>query len=157
MKDGMLWLENQSEEKQLMRLMEMNRRTGQFGLTLTEEEVGMLMERRGEALKKERRVEFGEGILPKLLFHFCDSAYIEQETYAETIARLQEIFYLYKNETLDKVPDDELLQFMREQFEEVCCGDLDYLESDSLDKIVQITRKGKCSGRGIREEEQDEW
>ena len=42
----------------------------------------------------------------------------------ETLVRLQDIFYLYKNEMLDEITDDELLNFMREQYETVCFGDL---------------------------------
>lgn len=62
--------------------------------------------------------------------------------------RLQEIFYLYKNETLDELTDDELLEFMREQFDAVCFGDLDYLEGTCLDIFSQAVRTGY---RGFRE------
>ena len=48
--------------------------------------------------------------------------------YVETLVRLQEIFYLYKNEVQDNLTDDELLHLMKEQFEFLCFGDLDYLE-----------------------------
>lgn len=88
-------------------------------------------------------MEFGEGILPKIIFAFCDSAYIDQENYAETIARLQEIFYTFKNETLDEITDDELLEFMREQYEEKCCGDTEYLEGTFLSDFAQMVRSGK--------------
>ena len=33
-----------------------------------------------------------------------------QENYADTLMRLQDIFYLYKNESLDELTDDELLE-----------------------------------------------
>ena len=59
---------------------------------------------------------------------FCDSSFLSQNNYVETLIRLQEIFYLYKNEMQDEITDDELIHFMREQFEAVCYGDLDYLE-----------------------------
>ena len=138
------------EEKDLMNVlaggnplktvMAMNRNTAQFGLTLTEADAKLLLQKRSEELRKQQRVEFGEGILPKLLFAFCDSAYIDQDNYVETMIRLQEIFYLYKNETMDKVSDDELLSFMREQFEEVCCGDLEYLEGTCLYRFAEKIR-----------------
>ena len=47
--------------------------------------------------QKQKRVEFGEGIVPKIIYEFCDSNYIDQNNYVDTIIRLQEIFYLYKN------------------------------------------------------------
>ena len=60
----------------------------------------------------------------------------------ETIIRLQEIFYLYKNEMMDELSDDELLAFMREQFDQVCCGDFGYLEGTCLDLFAQAVRAG---------------
>ena len=51
-----------------------------------------------------------------------------QENYADTLMRLQDIFYLYKNESLDELTDDELLEYMKEKFDGICAGDLDYLE-----------------------------
>ena len=58
-------------------------------------------------------------------------------------ARLQEIFYTFKNETLDEITDDELLEFMREQYEEKCCGDTEYLEGTFLSDFAQAIRSGK--------------
>ena len=63
-------------------------------------------------------------------------------SYCDTLIRLQEIFFLYKNEMLDEITDDELLEFMREQFDGVCCGDLDYLEGTCLDLFAQAIRAG---------------
>lgn len=60
----------------------------------------------------------------------------------ETIIRLQEIFFLYKNEMQDEISDDELLHFMKQQFEEVCFGDLDYLEGTCLNIFSQAVRAG---------------
>ena len=60
----------------------------------------------------------------------------------ETIVRLQEIFYLYKNEMLDEISDEELLHLMKEQFEELCFGDLDYLEGTCLNNFAQAVRAG---------------
>lgn len=60
----------------------------------------------------------------------------------QTLSRLQEIFYLYKNETQDELTDDELLNFMREQFDAICFGDLDYLEGTCLSIFSQAVRAG---------------
>ena len=60
----------------------------------------------------------------------------------DTIVRLQEIFYLYKNEMMDEISDDELLQFMKEQYEGICYGDLEYLESTCLEHFAQAVRAG---------------
>ena len=61
-----------------------------------------------------------------------------------------EIFFHFKNEMLDEVSDDELLHFMKEQFETVCYGDLEYLEETCLDIFSQAVRGGY---RGYRQTE----
>lgn len=77
---------------------------------------------RREIVKKQERVEFGEGILPKLIAVFCDSCYINQENYEELIEELLDTFFLFKREAEEQLTDDELLAFMREQFDKVCFG-----------------------------------
>ena len=49
---------------------------------------------------------------------------------------------LYKNETEDKLSDDELLHLMKEQYENPCHGDLDYLESTCLERVARAVRAG---------------
>lgn len=151
------FLELFTEKNQLQKVMETNKKTEPFGLELSQEDAKLLVEARGEELKRQKRVEFGEGILPKIIFAFCDSSYITQDSYVETVARLQEIFYLFKNESMDLLTDDELLEFMREQFDQVCFGDLDYLESTCLENFSQAVRAGyrgyqKTQGRGEYEQ-----
>ncbi|MDY2593390.1 MAG: DUF6323 family protein, partial [Oliverpabstia sp.] len=122
------WMNLLSSQNQIQKILEVNQKTAQYGLELTEADAKTLTETRNSELRKQQRIEFGEGILPKLIDAFCDSPYMDQGTYVETLIRLQEIFFLYKNEMLDEISDDELLQFMREQYDEICFGDLDYLE-----------------------------
>lgn len=62
-----------------------------------------------------------------------------------TIICLQDIFYLYKNETRDELTDEELLHFMKEQFETICFWDLDDLEGTCLDIFSQAVRVGYTS------------
>lgn len=137
-------LERLLGHNQMQKIMEMNHKTEAFGLVLTEEDAQILMERRMESLKEQQRVEFGEGILPKLIFTFCDSPYIDQENYVDTLIRLQEIFYLYKNEAMDELTDDELLDFMKTAFDGECEGTLEYLEETILEEFARsIRREGK--------------
>ncbi len=136
------WMELMSKQTQIKQILDTVAYTERFGLTLSQKEAELLAEERTLALKKERRVEFGQGILPQIIYAFCDSAYIEQENYCDVLAELQEIFYMYKNEMLDEITDDELLEFMKEQFEGVCFGDLDYLKGTCLDIFAQAVRAG---------------
>lgn len=136
------WLEQMTKQNLKEQLVKTNGYTRQFGLILKEEDLELLAVERVETLKKERRVEFGMGVLPKIIDAFCESAYITQENYCDTLIRLQEFFYLYKNEMLDEITDDELITFMSEQFEQVCFGDLDYLAETCLDIFAQAVRTG---------------
>ena len=124
------------------KLLAANEYTQKYGLTLSQEDAQYLVQKRRQTLAETRRVEFGQGILPALIYEFCDSAYIEQSDYAETLARLQDIFFHFKNELLDQVSDEELLHFMKEQFETICEGDLDYLAGTCLSIFSQAVRAG---------------
>lgn len=136
------WLALMSKQLQITQVLETNQFTEKYGLALSKEDAEILAEERVHTLQNEQRVEFGQGILPKIIYTFCDSPYIMQENYCESLIRLQEIFYLYKNEMQDEITDDELLEFMQEQFETVCYGDFDYLESTCLDIFSQAVRAG---------------
>ena len=136
------WMELMGEQAIVEKVLDTNSYMEQFGLRLTKEDAKLLAAGRQRALQKERRVELGESILPKLIFTFCDSGYVEQEDFVDTIQRLQEIFFLYKNEMEDEITDDELLNFMKEQFETVCFGDMDYLEGTCLELFAEAVRAG---------------
>ncbi len=95
----------------LKQVQETNQYTAKYGLVLSEEDSEILLAEKNKILRSEQRVELGQGILPQIIFTFCDSSYIYQDNYMETLIRLQEIFYLYKNEMQDEISDDELLCF----------------------------------------------
>lgn len=148
------WMELASEKAKVSELLDTNAYTGKYGLVLSREDAGRLMAFRKRTLAETKRVEFGRGILPAIIYEFCDSAYIQQSDYAETIARLQEIFFHYKNELMDRLSDEELLHFMKEQFETVCEGDLDYLAGTCLSVFSQAARAGyrgyeATAGKGV--------
>lgn len=136
------FLEQMNLQTQLTSVLDTNQYTSQFGLVLSEDDARLLLAERQNTLKEQKRIEFGATILPRLIYEFCDSAYIRQEDYAETLIQLQDIFFLYKNEMLDEITDDELLHFMKEQFETVCYGDLDYLSGTCLELFAQAIRAG---------------
>ena len=96
------WIVLLQQKNQLEKVIETNKTTEQFGLVLSEQDAKLILEERKDTLQKQKRVEFGEGIVPKIIYEFCDSNYIDQNNYVDTIIRLQEIFYLYKNENREK-------------------------------------------------------
>lgn len=142
-----------SEPKQLAALQKTNEYSTKFGLSLSEKDMHTLVEQRREALSKTNRVEFGPGVLDKLIFAFCDSAYIWQSNYVETISRLQEIFYHFKNECVDRLSDDELIAIMRDAFENECHGALEYLEETAL---YRVSRKVRLEKYGMKPDDENE-
>lgn len=136
------WLDLLQNTNQLTKVVETNKYTEQFGLTLSQQDAQLILDNRKKTLSEQKRVEFGEGITPKIIHEFCDSDFIDQNNYVDTIIRLQEIFYLYKNEMNDEITDDELIHFMREQFDSICFGDLEYLESTRISNFAHAVRAG---------------
>lgn len=149
------WMMKLSNTNQIEALKNTNQYTKKFGVVLSDEDVQLLVSERQESLKEQERVEFGKGILPSLIYAFCDSAYIYQDNYVESIVRLQDIFYLYKNESLDDVTDDELIDYMKKCFEGVCQGSLDYLEDTCLEEFARSIREGTRSFIGKYEDEDE--
>ena len=128
------------QQQELINILECNKKTEQFGLELSQADVEYLIHGRKNTLIENQRVELGQGVLPKIIDLFCDSQYINQDNYSEVLSELQEMFYLYKNETQDELTDDELLGFMRKQFDEICFGDLEYLRNTCMERYARATR-----------------
>lgn len=154
----------QRQKEEIEKISACNKKTRKFSLELKVEEVKELVESRNCSLKKYQRIEFGNGILDKLVFAFCDSQYIQQEDYLEILTELQDIFYQLKNDTQEKVSDEELITIMREQFEEICYGDIEYLRDTCLERFAAAVRKGykghcKTGGKGEYEKfsEEQRW
>lgn len=119
-----------------------NSYTSRFGLVLTRSEARDLVETRNLALKSNGRIEFGGGAVDKIIKEFCDSPHISMHNYAETIHQLTEIFYFYKNETLDLINDAELIKFMKDCFDGKCQGSLELLAERELSKMADNLRLG---------------
>jgi hypothetical protein len=119
-----------------------NQTTSQYGLVLKESDAAELANTRSEVLEKVGRIEFAGGTINKLIMEFCDSPYLSQSNYAETLNELVETFYYFKNETLDEVDDDDLIEFMKRYFDETCRGSLDLLQTRDLESLARKLRFG---------------
>ena len=53
-----------------------------------------------------------------------------------------DIFYNYKNETLNYIGDEELIEIMKKYFDGYCQGSLELLEGKVLYKIADNIRSG---------------
>lgn len=152
------------QEQEVAQLIAFNSKSSRFGLELTREEAYELVECRNQSLRSYQRAEFGKGILEALMFEFCDSQYIDGDNYLEILESLQDTFYLFRNETQDKMTDEEILHFMKEQFETVCAGDAKHLADTCLERMAKAVRSGyrgyeEKDGRNIYEEvdEEERW
>ena len=141
------------QKQQLEEIKKCNEYSTKFGVTLFNSDIITLNENRKESLKSIGRVELGNGILPKLIFEFCDSPYIYQDIYADTLQALQEMFYYFKNESLDEISDDELIHIMKEYFDQECQGSIEYLQETTLEDICRNVRYGHGAIRNYDEED----
>ena len=147
------------QEQAVAEIVKCNSFTAEYGLALTPGQALELVETRANALSENGRIEFGGGVIDKIIKEFCVSPYISMHNYAQTINELLEIFYYYKNETLDMVSDDELIEYMKALFDGVCHGSLDLLSGRELDRLARNLRLGHrydSSEDGFPEDDRDE-
>lgn len=116
--------------------------TARYGLVLTPGEAVELAETRAIALKSNGRIEFGGGVIGKIIAEFCSSPYISMHNYAETLHDLTEMFYYYKNESLDLICDEDLIKFMKVNFDGKCQGSLELLSGRELANLARNLRYG---------------
>lgn len=137
-------------------LAECNSNSAQYGLVLSETQLQELTHRRIQALKQTGRIEFGKGILKPLIEAFCDSPYLTQQDYADTLAQLQDLFYEWKGECRERLADEELLQIMRALFDQRAHGSVEYLEGVDHTELFRIARGGVIRTQSEWEDEVDE-
>ena len=129
-------------EQTIKEIQQLNEQTLEYGLTLCPKDIKTIVNKRTEALKSNGRVEFGGGIISQIISSFCKSPYISQYNYVETISDIIETFYYYKNETMEEISDDDLIDFMKNCFDNKCQGDMDLLRGKYLDKVAHNVKYG---------------
>lgn len=145
MKEYYLEILDKRKQIEIANIKKCNEYTSQYGLVLSDNQISNLLEMKKEILKETGRIEFREGIIDKIIKKFSDSPYMNQENYEQTLYELIEIFYEYKNETMDLLTDDELIEFMKKSFDGICQGDLEYLSGT----VMYRMRKNILSGKPI--------
>lgn len=126
--------------KDAKKILMHNEKTVQYGLVLTQQQAIELLQTQAEEQRYHGRLEFGEGPVGKLIEAFADSPYITRQNYAATLQALIETFYYYKNETEDKLTDDELIEYMKKFFNGSCEGSIELLNSRELDSLARSLR-----------------
>lgn len=127
-------------ELTLNELLKTNEESKKYRLMLTAADARGLMETRNQAISSHGRVELGIEPVKKIIAAFCTSPYIHQTEYARTMSQLIEVFYYMKNETEDRIGDDELIGIMVEFFNNSCQGSLELLRDREMDRYARQFR-----------------
>lgn len=133
-----------AEKQAVSSILDCNRYSERYGLQLSEKAAVALNKTRMKALNANGRIEFGGGAIDKLIYAFCDSPYMEEQNYESNLHDLIEAFYYYKNETLDMISDDDLIEIMRVAFNGDCRGSVEMLVETALEKIARNIRNGRA-------------
>lgn len=124
-----------------LELEEANALTERFGLTLKPSQIARIAQKRFDALKDSGRVEFGRGIVKDLVVAFCDSPYMLEADYEETVSALIDSFYYFRNGADGEVEDGELIDMMRAHFDGACQGSIDALNDATLPDLLKGSRR----------------
>jgi hypothetical protein len=120
------------EQLTIVEVLKTNMDSQKYGLVLTTAEAHELIKSRSRAIRNHGRVELGIEVVQKIITSFCSSSYINSEDYAWTLNELVEIFYYMKNETEDRMGDDELIYIMQDFFNNSCKGSVELLRDREL-------------------------
>jgi hypothetical protein len=135
-----------------------NREIQRYGLSLTAEDIRTLVAGRRESLALSDRIEFGGGVVAQIILAFAGSPFLSQENFVPTVLELQELFYDFKNESLEQIPDDDLIGKMRSLFDDLAQGDLAYLEEALFEGLARHIREevpGSVAGNDAADPDAD--
>ena len=94
------------------------------------------------------RIRLGGSAAVLLAEAFCRSSYLSQQEYASTLLQLLDIFYTAKEESLELIGDEELVQLLFAWFEHRCGGSLELLQSRELEYFYRQVHDRAAGGMG---------
>lgn len=113
-------------------LLKINDESSAYGLILTPQDVEEIIKSRGYSLKNYGRIDLNMDVTKKLINKIYTSQYTDKDDYVEIINDLQDIFYYLKNETLDEISDNEIIDIIVGFYEKT---------SGRIDNIQNLTEK----------------
>jgi hypothetical protein len=125
------------DQKFIERLIELNGKAADYGLTITESAAREIALSRSAALAENERFEVKSDAVTRLVSAFLETRYIDQEDLAATAGELINLFYHIKNETDNSVSDDDLISEMLEVFVETCFGSMEAMRGRGVEKILR--------------------
>ncbi|MFA7077616.1 MAG: DUF6323 family protein [Syntrophomonas sp.] len=118
-----------------------NQKTQRHGLILTADEAREIMEAGNLSLRNYNRVEIDIDVIRNMILTFCDSPYMNSQDYASTIIDLVDIFYYVKNESEDRISDNDLINIMKDFFDKSCRGSTELLKNRELALLTRILKQ----------------
>lgn len=127
----MYFLENiKMEEKQLL---ELNKYISK-DIVLTKENVLELINNKNSALKEIGRIDITNSILENIILTFTNSSFIDKNNYIYIFLSLTEIFLCYENIFSKKISSEELLKYLKDEFEKNE-GSIELISTISLERL----------------------
>lgn len=127
----MYFLENiKMEEKQLL---ELNKYISK-DIVLTKENGLELINNKNSALKEIGRIDITNSILENIILTFTDSSFIDKNNYMYIFLSLTEIFLCYENIFSKKISSEELLKYLKDEFEKNE-GSIELISTISLERL----------------------
>ncbi|MCC0636057.1 MULTISPECIES: DUF6323 family protein [unclassified Clostridioides] len=111
-------------------LLETNKESKCYGLVLSEADVKDIITSRNDTLKGYGRIELDIKVTKQLIENIYTSQFTNMDDYLEIINDMQEIFYYLKNETDDKICDDEIIEILDELYEKFT-GNMDNVRGEA--------------------------
>lgn len=113
-------------------ILEINDKSVDYGLVLSPKDVEEVIKSRKDSLKTYGRIDLNMDITEKIMEILYTSQYTDKDDYLELISDLQDIFYYLKNETLDEISDNEILDKISEFYEKT---------SGRIDNVQNLAEK----------------
>ncbi len=129
-------------ERFMEELRTVNETSARFGLRLSENGMRALAQARSRALIDNGRVELSNSAVRAIADGFCDSPYLLQEDYENTLMELVDAFYYFKNACADRLTDDELISAMRMRYD-AFGGSVEAVIGTTLEAYCRAIRTGE--------------
>lgn len=113
-------------------ILKINEESSAYGLILTPENVEEIIKSRNYSLKTYGRIDLNMDVTKKIINKIYTSQYTDKDDYVEVINDLQDVFYYLKNETLDKISDNEIIDIISDFYEKT---------SGRIDNIQNLVEK----------------
>lgn len=112
-------------------LLNTNTKSEKYGLKLSNQDVQDLLESRERVLKDYERTETSADALKNIIEYFCESSYLQQDEYTETIADIQTLYYHLLNDQ-EGVPDAAIIEVLKRLYDNECKGSIILLKDALL-------------------------